>query len=266
MTVRAELPPLERAELRTTGEVRENLSAPRLNQGGIVNAASYALGEALAPGSIVSVFGRNLARGQSYPSQLPLPTALGGATVNIGGRDAPLFFAGEDQINAQVPLELAPNSRPHVVVRTTRADGTQALTVPETITLAVARPGIFTVNDQGTGQGRILNQDFAPNSATNPAARGSVIQIFATGLGQTTPAVPSGNPAPSSPPAVVTNAVTATVGGVNAPVQFAGLAPGFVGLYQVNVVIPVDIAPGPEVPLVLLQSGVPSNTVTLAVR
>ena len=153
-----------------------------------------------------------------------------------------------------------------MVVRTTRADGAQVLTLPETITIAAARPAIFTTNQQGTGQGAILNQDSSLNAATNSAARGSVIQIFATGLGPTNPVVPSGTAAPSSPPAVVTNAVTATIGGITVPVQFAGLAPGFVGLYQVNVEIPAGVTPGPDVPLVLLQSGVPSNSVTLAVR
>ncbi|OFV95502.1 MAG: hypothetical protein A3H28_15850 [Acidobacteria bacterium RIFCSPLOWO2_02_FULL_61_28] len=140
------------------------------------------------------------------------------------------------------------------------------LTLPETITVAAARPAIFSTNQQGTGQGAILNQDSAPNSAASAAARGSVIQIYATGLGPTNPVVPSGSAAPSSPPAVATNAVTATIGGVTVPAQFAGLAPGFVGLYQVNVEIPAGVTPDPEVPLILLQSGVPSNTVTLAVR
>ncbi|OFW40135.1 MAG: hypothetical protein A3J28_06665 [Acidobacteria bacterium RIFCSPLOWO2_12_FULL_60_22] len=266
VTVRAELPPLAPVEVQAQGQVSANATAPALNAGGIVNAASFARGEGLAPGSIVAVFGRNLARGENYASRVPLEKTLGGATLNIGGIEAPLFFSSEGQINAQVPIELTPNTRPHTVARTTRQDGTQTLTVPETITIAVARPAIFTTNQQGSGQGAILNQNFSPNSAANAAARGSVIQIFATGLGPTNPVVASGTPAPSSPAAVVTNGVTATIGGVNAAVQFAGLAPGFVGLYQVNVTIPAGVAPDPEVPLVLLQNGVPSNNVTLAVR
>lgn len=150
--------------------------------------------------------------------------------------------------------------------RTTRADGAQVLTLPETITVAAARPAIFTTNEQGTGQGAILNQDFLPNSATNAAERGSVVQIFATGLGATTLAVPSGQSAPGDPPALVTAAVEARIGGQSATVQFAGLAPGFVGLYQVNVVVPANIQPGPGVELILTQNGVSSNTVTLAIR
>ena len=95
-------------------------------------------------------------------------------------------------------------------------------------------------------------------------AVGGVIQIFATGLGPVNPTVKTGEASPSNPPATVTSAVTCTVGGVSAPVQFAGLAPGFVGLYQVNVAIPAGVTG--TVPVVLTQGGVASNTVTIVVR
>jgi uncharacterized protein (TIGR03437 family) len=92
------------------------------------------------------------------------------------------------------------------------------------------------------------------------------VQIFATGLGTTNPVVAPGQPAPASPPALTTQAVQAQIGGLPAQVQFAGLAPNFVGLYQVNVVVPAGVAPGDAVPLILTQAGVPSNKVTLAIR
>ena len=266
VTVRAEQPPLQGTELRIQGQVGANPSVPAVSAGGIVNGASFAAGEPVPPGGIISLFGRNLAQGLNAATQLPLETSLGGATVNIGGIEAPLFFSSAGQINAQVPFELAPNTRPHVVVRTTREDGVQTLTLPETITVAAARPAIFTLNQAGTGQGAILNQDFSPNSATNAAERGSVVQIFVTGLGATDPVVASGQPAPGNPTALVTAAVEARIGGQPAAVQFAGLAPGFVGLYQVNVVVPPEVAPGPEVELTLTQNGVPSNTVTVAIQ
>ena len=128
------------------------------------------------------------------------------------------------------------------------------------------RPAIFSINQQGTGQGAILNQDFSANSSTDPAARGSVVQVFATGLGATNPAVPSGQAAPAQPPANVVSLPQVQIGGQNAAVDFAGLAPGFVGLYQVNVIVPVGVQPGAAVSLVLRADGVPSNTVTVAVR
>jgi uncharacterized protein (TIGR03437 family) len=266
VTVRAELPPLAPVEVQAQGQVNANAAAPALNAGGIVNAASYGRGEAVAPGSIVAVFGRNLAQGENHASRLPLDKTLGGATLNIGGIEAPLYFSNNGQINAQVPFELPPNTRPHVIVRTTRADGGQVLTLPETITVAAARPAIFTTNEQGTGPGAIRNQDSSPNSASNAAARGSVVQVYATGLGATNPVVPSGQPAPADPLSHVVAGVEARIGGQPAAVEFAGLAPDYVGLYQVNVVVPPGAEPGPAVELTLIQNGVPSNPVTLAVR
>ena len=154
-----------------------------------------------------------------------------------------------------------------VVLRTTRPEtATQTVAVPQTITLATARPAIFTINQQLSGPGVILNEDVSLNSASHPAARGSLIQIFATGLGTTSPAVVSGQPAPSNPAATSTTSVQAQIGGQTATVQFAGLAPGYVGLYRVDVIVPAGVAPGNAVPLVLTQDGVPSNTVTLAIQ
>ena len=266
VTIHAERPPLPAVQVQAQGQVSANPAAPLLFAGGVVNGASFAPGEAVAPGSIVSVFGRRFAEGLNHAAQLPLDTQLGGVRLSIGGRDAPLFFSSDGQINAQIPFEVSSDSQPQVVIRTGLSGRSGAIAVPETITLAQARPGIFTTRQDGTGQGAILNQDSAPNSATNAAERGSVIQIFATGLGATNPVVPSGQPAPGNPPALVTAAVEARIGGQPAAVQFAGLAPGFVGLYQVNVVVPANLQPGSEVELTLTQNGVPSNTVTVAVR
>ncbi|MCZ6751693.1 MAG: hypothetical protein O7E51_07690, partial [Acidobacteria bacterium] len=268
VTVRADLPSLPAVEVVANGRVNANPEAPILFSRGVVNAATFASGQALAPGTIVSVFGINLAQGLNVASEVPLETTLGGTTLIVGGIEQPLFFSSDGQVNAQLPFALEPNSRVQMVVKTqTGNSGLDTVTVPETITIAEARPGIFTTNQQGTGQGAILNQDFSPNSAENPEEVGNVIQVFSTGLGNTDPGVPSGQLAPSQEPlARVMVPVQAQIGGRSATVHFAGLAPGFVGLYQVNVQIPAGVTPGPEVPLVLFQNGVPSNTVTLAVQ
>lgn len=268
VTVRASLPPLAPAEIQAQGQVSGNPTAPALNVGGVVNAASFARDAAVAPGAIVSVFGRNLARGANQASRLPLETILGGATLNVGGVDAPLFFTGDGQINAQLPFDLTPNSRPHVAVRIGR-DGSrpETITVPETITIAPSQPGIFTMNQQGTGQGAIVDTRGRVVDSTAPARSGEAVQVFCTGLGVTQPRVRPGEPAPAAEPlARVVAAVEARIGGRPARVLFAGLAPGFVGLYQVNVEIPAGVEPGAGVPLVLVQNGVPSNTVTLAIQ
>ena len=268
VTVRASLPPLTPVEIQARGAVGLNPSAPALNSGGIVNGASFAPGVAVAPGAIVAVFGRNLARGQNSASRVPLDTTLGGATLNIGGRDAPLFFSSDGQINAQLPFELAANTRHSAVVKTRlEATGPETFAVPETITVAASQPGIFTTNQQGTGQGAIRDTQGRLVDTAAPAAAGDIVQVYCTGLGATQPAIASGQAAPSTEPlARVTFPVTATVGGKSAVVHFAGLAPGFVGLYQVNVQIPDGITPGSAVALVLAQNGVASNTVTLAIK
>ena len=102
--------------------------------------------------------------------------------------------------------------------------------------------------------------------AANPAKAGDVVVVYCTGLGATNPAVRSGEAAPTSPLAKATTPVSVTIGGQSAAVQFAGLTPGLVGLYQVNVQIPGAVTPGSAVPLVISQDGVPSNTVTLGIR
>ena len=162
-------------------------------------------------------------------------------------------------MNAQVPFDLPPDSSSQLVVKVG-----EAFTVPETINLSTVQPGIFTVNQSGSGPGAILDANFALVSSSNPVRAGDVIQIFCTGLGATSPPVPSGEFSPSSPPATTVTPVTATVDGLDAPVLFGGLAPGFVGLYQVNVQIPAGVSSG-EIELVLTQQGVASNTVTIFV-
>jgi uncharacterized protein (TIGR03437 family) len=265
VTVRASLAPLASVEVASNGGVTGNEAAPALFAGGIVHAASFASGEALAPGSIVSAFGRKLAQTDAA-SAIPLPKTLGTATVTIGGLDAPLYYASDGQINLQIPFELAPNSRAQVVVKTRPAGAAADLfAVPETITIAAARPGIFTTNQGGTGQGVVLLNDRLADVA-NPARAGDIVVVYCTGLGVTQPAVASGVASPGNPPGVTTAAVTATVGGVPAVVHFAGLTPAFVGLYQVNLQIPAGVTPDGAVPLVLIQNGVSSNLVTLAIH
>lgn len=261
------MPPLEAVEVQAQGQVGSNPTAPVVFAGGVVSAASFSPGATLAPGAIVSVFGRNLARGINQSSRVPLETTLGGASLRIGNANVPLFYAGDGQINAQIPFDLATNTRQQLVARTQLADGTQVVTVPETITIGTSQAAIFTMSQDGRGQGAILGADGRLVDRAAPARAGDFVQVYCTGLGATNPAVASGQAAPDAEPlARVVTAVEARVGGRSAAVQFAGLAPRFVGLYQVNVQIPEGVAPGDAVSLVLTQNGVPSNTVTLAVR
>lgn len=247
--------------------------APVLPAGGVVNGASFIPASAangpVAPGTIVAIFGQNLADSLAVASSVPLSTNLNGSSVTFGGVAAPLFFVSAGQANAQVPFNIAPGS---VTVRVTRSGQNSQ---DQTMTLAAFSPGIFTLNQQGTGQGAILlanSGTFAaptgsiPQRDARPAAKGDFITIFCTGLGAVDPPVNSGAVAPSSQLARTTTQPTVTIGGINAPVSFSGLSPGFVGLYQINVQVPQTAPSGPAVNLQITIGGVTSNLVTIAVQ
>jgi uncharacterized protein (TIGR03437 family) len=261
VTLNVGMPPLPAVELQASGQVRANPKAIAVYPGGVVNAASFAPGVALAPGGIISVFGQNLAAMTEVATDVPLPTRLAGATLTVGGVDAPLFFAASGQINAQLPFELPPASKQQAVVRT--ATG---ITVPESLIVAPARPGIFTTSQSGKGQGVIFSAQGALVDSASPAAAGDVVVVYCTGLGLTTPPVATGRATPGAPLSHASVRVDAQIGGLPAVVHYAGLTPGFVGLYQVNVQIPAGVPAGSTTTLVLMQEGVPSNTVTLAVK
>jgi minor extracellular serine protease Vpr len=137
---------------------------------------------------------------------------------------------------------------------------------PQTVGLAPFAPAIFSTNAEGSGQGAVLDVSYRLVDSSNPATAGSsVVLIYCTGLGAVTNQPATGAPSPSNPLAWSTTP-TVTIGGVPADVSFSGLAPGFVGLYQVNAQVPAGSATGSAVPVVVSIGGVESNTVTIAVR
>jgi uncharacterized protein (TIGR03437 family) len=223
-----------------------------------VNGASFAASTPVAVGSLVSLFGTGIGPATSAAAtSLPLPYTLSTYQVKIGGLLAPLLYASSGQINCQIPYELAGQTSAQVVV----TNGTVSSS-PATVALASSAPGIFV----GAGtQGAVLNQDYSANSAANPAAIGSVVQIFATGQG-----VVSNQPADGAAASTSVLATTATnpvvaIGGLPAAVQFSGLAQGFVGLWQVNAVVPAGVTPGGAVTLTIAMNN-QSNQVTIAVK
>lgn len=238
----------------------EHLAPPQFSAGGIVNAASFVAG-ASAPGAIVSLFGSGLASAWEAASTLPLPSSLAGGTkVTVNGVDAPLFYASPSQINFQAPFELSGSA---ATVTVTRAGdrATQSVSLP----LGEVQPGIFTLTSDGKGPAAVLHAvNGVVVSATSPAARGEWVSLYATGLGRVSPSAQSGS-APAGLSSTLGAAVV-IVGTSGAEVGFAGLAPGYAGLYQVNFRIPPGAATGPEVPLRLTISGVAGNTTTLAVK
>jgi uncharacterized protein (TIGR03437 family) len=236
---------------------------PSITTGGVVNAASYASGGAVAPGSIASAFGSFLLTSPAGAAGVPLPTSLSGLSMQFGsGTKVPLIYAANGQVNFQVPWELAGLSQSSL----TATFSGQASTA-QNVSLAPFAPGIFSTNAQGFGQGAILDPTYKLVDTSNPAAPGStVVLIYCTGLGAVSNQPASGAPSPSNPPATTTTTPTVMIGGAPAQVSFSGLAPGFVGEYQVNALVPPNSAAGDAVPVVISIGGKTSNTVTMAVK
>ncbi len=231
----------------------------------LVNAASYEA--TVAPGSIAALFGAGMARQTAIAPSLPLPTTLAGVTVKINGINAPLFFVSPNQINLQVPGGVAAGSANIEVFNTgsTTAVGEGAVNVAE------SSPGIFTIDLSGKNQAVALNSDFSRNGdfdklpGSRPEVTGNVVVIYATGVGNTNPLVADGQPAPASPLAQATGATNVTIGGVAAQVQFSGLVPGFVGLWQINAVIPASLPTDANAPLTVELKGRQNSSTTLAI-
>ena len=252
------------ASLVSLDEVRATFTAtaltqPQVPEGSAVNGASFAHAPApVSPGSIISIFGTSLAPETQQATSLPLPTTLGNVTVRINEIPAPLFFVSPGQVNAQVPFAISGTTA------TITVDNGNLPSASITLGIAPAAPGIFTLSQDGTGPGAVLHPDGSLVSGTSPATVDEVVAIFCTGLGSVTPAVESGQPAPLFPAATTLTTPQVTIGGELAEVVFSGLAPGFIGLYQVNARVPAGLPAGPQ-PLVI-TSGLSSNSVTLAVE
>jgi len=250
-----------RGSAQISGALRANPSPPVVGSGAVVSAASLTARVPLAPGSMISIFGTRLADGVDVATVLPLETRLANATVTLAGRPLPLLFASEGQINAMIPYGIAVNTRQQLIVRRGGS-----YTVPEGINVAPAMPGVFAKDQTGRGQGVILDGQFRFVEPGNPTRAGDAIVIYCSGLGDVDPPVAAGSAAPSSPLSVVKDVVTVTIGGVEAQLLFAGLAPRFAGLYQVNVFVPAGVTPGDAVPVVITVAGQSSPPVTIAVR
>jgi len=252
--------------VQASGQIEANATGPYLPPNGVVSTASYQAYEPVAHGSLLAIFGSKLAGAPVAASSLPLPTTLSGARVSLGGVEMPMFYAGDanglSQLNAQAPYSLPGGVSLPLVVRTANGMATTEVIVTE------AQPGVFTVNQSGQGQGIVVLGANPTVLATpsNPAARGEVVVIYCSGLGRTQPEVSPGVAAPSNPPASALSPVSVTIGGKPAVVQFAGLTPGLVGLYQINAIVPADADAGGAVPVVVTAGGAGSATVTMAVR
>jgi uncharacterized protein (TIGR03437 family) len=228
--------------------------APQISSGAAVNAATYT--NALAPGALMSIFGLHLAVEESLAPRLPYPELLAGVRVTLDGRALPLLFVSPGQLNTVLPF----SAEGRGTVRVTTANGVSEIEV----NLQSTAPGIF-LRGGDPALPAILGEDGAPISIANPARAGRPLSIYCTGLGRVQGELAPGAPAPLSTVVPTLEPVLVQFGGLLLAASFAGLAPGYVGLYQVNVVLPETLRPG-QYFLALLAGGNRSNQVLVDVR
>jgi uncharacterized protein (TIGR03437 family) len=249
---------------------------PSVWLGAVVNSASFVAGT-IAPGELVTLYGAGLGPATPVAGQLvdgTLPTELGGVQVLVGGVPAPLLYVSSGQINAVVPFEASPTSEFQVSVQGETSDAFGILSPPGPPPLAASTSvGIFTRDPSGQGQAAALNQDGTPNSASNPAPRGSIVAIWLTGAGNTIPPETDGEITPVGSRTSLTGPSGAClcIGSWREGVEFvyAGAAPGLVaGVDQVNFRIPEDADTGPAVRLKFAPffPAFPPQAVTIAIR
>jgi uncharacterized protein (TIGR03437 family) len=222
----------------------------------VVNAASYLPGDTPA-GSVFSIFGVDLATGVDQPTNVPLVTTALGASVTVNGEPAPLFYVSQGQINAQMPEDVGPGVATVIVKNGSSASNAAAVMIPATGT-----PGISVYGDN---RAVVVNQDGSLNSPTSPAKVGDVLVAYFTGGGPVNATGPlaTGHPSPDGL-SWVSGAYTVTVSGVDATkINYVGLTPDSIGLYQANFVVP-KVAAGDH-PLVITISGRSSNNPLIAV-
>lgn len=248
---------LMRGQLQTTAQPEPNVFE-------VVNIASYAAAtNPLAPGSVAAIFGKYLNAGPSafFTSFGPdgkLITSLGGTQVMVNGIATPIFYSTFNQVGIQIPSELAGGTSASVQVT---VGGKTS--VSRTIALDAAVPGIFTLNQAGTGPATILHQNgFSLVTAVNPAQPNEVVTLFGTGFGATSPALATGAPSAGNE---VLNKPAVTIDGVTVTPDFAGRVPGFVGLDQLSVKVPGNVSSGSGLSLFVTSGSRQSNTVTTSV-
>jgi uncharacterized protein (TIGR03437 family) len=248
---------------------------PSIADGGILNGASFVKGQQVTVGSLVTIFGTNLASATAQADTIPLSTNLGGVTVQfINGSttvNAPLVFVAGTQVNAQIPWGLVPAGATQNVSATVNVNNVTS--APSQFTVGPFSPGIFAT---GPPDFRAIAQNLDGTLAqpagsiagltTHAVKIGDAIIIYATGLGAVDNPPSDGGIPPAGTLANTLTKPIVTVGGIQAQVLFSGLQPQFVGVNQVNIIIPPNAPTGDAVPLQFQIGGITSpNNITIAV-
>lgn len=232
----------------------------------VVNAASYLPG--VSPGGLATVFGTNLTdvNGVVPATTNPFPTTLANVSVTVNGVPAPIFSVayanGEDQISFQVPWA-TPVGQAAADIQVFDYNNLVANLTVDSFT---EDPGIFGFSQYGNTYAVALHgSDNALVTPSDPASPGEVIVLYTTGLGPVDQRVPDGYGAPSNPLAYTQDPFQVVIAGESAAVYFSGLAPGFVGLYQINVRLPGDLPAG-DLTMQILSDYANSQKVLITVQ
>ncbi len=239
----------------------------------VLNAASFMTGIPITAGELISIFGTNLASQPAQADTIPISTNLGKVSVTINGVDAPLLYVSQQQINAEVPWESIPAGMTGSVPVVVTANGVSSTATM--MPVGAFSPGVFTINNHAvaiiatsTTDPRYGTLAAPPGSiahlTTNRAHPGDVLEVLATGVGQVNPPGITGNNSITEKRKTVATPVV-LIGGSSAHISFSGLSPQFVGVYQLNVVVP-QIDASDTVPLQIQMGGITSPaTSTIAV-
>jgi uncharacterized protein (TIGR03437 family) len=216
-----------------------------LNPLGVVNAASSApAGNPISPGEFVTLYGTGLAKSNQTATP-PYPLSLNGVSVLINNKPAPLYFVSPEQLNVLVPF--ATTGPTATIVVQNGSVNSNTVTVP----VAATSPGVYTLDQSGSGGGAILHTDYSLVNAAKPAIGGETVLIYLTGLGTVTPGLTDGTAGTITTLYRVDADVWVYVGGEQATVLFKGLAPGYPGLYQLNVTLPQFLKASGNLPLAI---------------
>ena len=252
-----------------TGMLASNPNVPSVASGGVTSGAGLTGEVAVAPGDVITIGGQYFAAAPVSAASLPLTTALAGTQVLFGGSSLPLIYSSSGKILAVVPYNLAPNAQYQLIV----SQG-GAISGPVSVTVGAAQPDILQVANANTpGVAKSIWTLLTAGTAFNLAKAGPAtaltsgdsLVIYCTGLGAINATLAPGQPAPATPVSTV-NTVSVSIGGKNMPVAFAGLVPGYPGIYQITGTVPPDAPVGKNIPITVSVAGQTSAAVQIAVQ
>lgn len=249
------------------------LGQPVVSNGGVINAASFAVGQPVAPGGLVAIFGSSLSTATVSGDTIPLSDQINNTSVTFNGIAAPLLFVSGGQVNAQMPWEALPagatTGSVNVVVKSNGVVSS-AVSVP----LAAIGPGIFSIPNGAGYAVAVNNSDGSvaappgaiPGITTHPANVGDALILYANGLGPLDNPVQDGAAAGTTTLSHTLTVPQVLVGNVNAAVLFSGMTPQFPGVNQVNFLVP-QVSAGNSIPLQLVSGGITTtDQVVIAVQ